>query len=158
MMAKPNDYKIPDLVNNRQKIKPYEVKDTFNDFNPNTFTILHINMRSLVHKMLLFEILLAQLDVKFSCIVISETWISNSKYYEKYFLDGHYLFCSSRPNGGGGGNCAYVSDEYEASVAGVWLTGAEAMVVRINSSVQPVYSVSAVYRTPSGVPSVSWQG
>ena len=37
-------------------------------------------------------------------------------------------------------------------MAGVWLTGAEAVVVRINRSVQPVYSVAAVYRTPSGVP------
>ena len=46
-----------------------------------------------------------------------------------------------------------VSDEYEPSVAGVWLLGAEAMVVRINRSIQPVYSVSAVYRTPFGVPS-----
>ena len=97
MMAKPNDYEIPDLVDHRQKIKPNGLKDTFNDFNPNTFTILHINMRSLVHKMHFFEILLAQLDVKFSCIVISETWFSNSEYYEEYFLDGHNLFCSSGP-------------------------------------------------------------
>ena len=46
-----------------------------------------------------------------------------------------------------------VADDYEASVAGVWLTGAEAMVVCINRSIQPVYSVSAVYCTPSGLPS-----
>ena len=83
-------------------------------------TILHINMRSLGHNMHLFEVLLAQLDVKFSCIIISETWFSTSEYYEKYFLDG-YLFCSSRPSGGGGGICAYVSDEYEASVTDIWL-------------------------------------
>ena len=79
-------------------------------------------MRSLVHKMHLFEILLAQLDVKFSCIIISESRFSNSEYYEKYFLDGYNLFCSSRPSGGGDGICAYVSDEYEASVTDVRLT------------------------------------
>ena len=73
MMAKPNDYEIPDLTDHRQQLKPNGVKDTFNDSNSNTSTILHINMRSLVHKMHLFKISLAQLDVKFSCIIISET-------------------------------------------------------------------------------------
>ena len=68
-------------------------------------------------------------------------------------MDGYNLFCSSRPSGGGGGICAYVSDEYEASVTDIRLTGSEAMVVRINRSGRPVYSVFAVYRTPSGVPS-----
>ena len=82
-MANPNYYEIPNLVDHRPKIRPNAVKDTFNDFSPNTFTILHINMRSLVHKMHLFEVLLAQLDVKFSCIMISETWFSNNEYYEK---------------------------------------------------------------------------
>ena len=152
-MANPNYYEIPNLVDHRPKIRPNAVKDTFNDFSPNTFTILHINMRSLVHKMHLFEVLLAQLDVKFSCIIISETWFSSNEYYEKYFLDGYNLFCSSRPSGGGGGIYAYVSDEYEDSVTDIRLTGSEAMVVCINRSGRPVYSVFAVYHTPSGVPS-----
>ena len=154
-MAKPNDYKIPDLADHRQRIKPNGVKDTFNDSNSNTSTILHINMRSLVHKMHLFEVLLAQLDVKFSCIIISETWFSSNEYYEKYFLDGHNLFCCSRPSGGGGGICAYVSDEYEDSVTDIRLRGSEAMVVRINRSGRPVYSVFAVYRTLR-CPLLSW--
>ena len=72
---------------------------------------LHI----LVHKMHLFEFLLSQPDVEFSGSVISETWFSDEEYFPKYFLESYTLFCSSRPEGGGGGICIYVSDKLEAS-------------------------------------------
>ena len=59
-------------------------------------------------------------------------------------------FAAPDQSGGGAGNCTYVSDEYEASVAGVWLTGAEAMVVRINRSIQPVFQYLRCIVPPPG--------
>ena len=152
-MAKPNVYELPDLVDHRPRISPEAVKSTFNTFNRNNFTILHVNIRSIINKMHLLELLLAQLDTKFSCIVISETWLTNDEFFGKYYLDGYNFFYSSRPGGGGGGVCVYVLDSYEASGADVRLAGSEAMVVRIDCSGRSVCTVLAVYRTPSGVPS-----
>ena len=33
-------------------------------------------MRSLVNKLPAFELFLSQLDIEFSCIIVSETWFS----------------------------------------------------------------------------------
>ena len=133
-------YKL-DLVEHKSQLVPTSVKSNL------------INMRSLVHKMHLFEFLLYQLDIEFSCIVISETWFSDEEYFPKYFLESYTLFCSSRPEGGGGGICIYMSDKLEASATVARSAGAEAMTVRIGSRGCVVSSVVAVYRTPSVGPS-----
>ena len=93
----------------------------------------------------LLEFLLSQLDIEFSCIVLSETWFSESEYFPKYFLNGYNLFCSSRPEGGSGGTCVYMSDKLEASATVARLAGAEAMTVRIGCQGCVVSSVVAVY-------------
>ena len=72
-MAKPMEYYKLDLVEHKSQLVPTSVKSNL------------INMRSLVHKMHLFEFLLYQLDIEFSCIVISETWFSDEEYFPKYF-------------------------------------------------------------------------
>ena len=48
--------------------------------------------------------------------------------FRNIFVDGYHLSCSSRPDGGGGGVCVYVSEKLEASVTDIPLTGAEAMM------------------------------
>ena len=152
-MAKPMEYDKLDLVEHKSKLVPTSVKSNLSHLPTDSFKVLHINMRSLVHKMHLFEFLLYQLDIEFSCIVISETWFSDEEYFPKYFLESYTLFCSSRPEGGGGGICIYMSDKLEASATVARLAGAEAMTVRIGSRGCVVSSVVAVYRTPSVGPS-----
>ena len=152
-MAKPMEYDKLDLVEHKSKLVPTSVKSNVSDLPTDSFKVFHINMRSFVHKMHLFEFLLCQLDVEFSCIVIFETWFSDEEYFPKYFLESYTLFCSSRPEGGGGGICIYMSDKLEASATVARLAGAEAMTVRIGCRGCVVSSVVAVYRTPSVGPS-----
>ena len=152
-MAKSAEYDDLDLLDHLSRLEPTTVKSYLPHQISNSFKVLHINMRSLVHKMHLLEFLLSQLDIEFSCIVLSETWFSESEYFPKYFLHGYNLFCSSRPEGGGGGTCVYMSDKLEASATVARLAGAEAMTVRIGSRGCVVSSVVAVYRTPSVGPS-----
>ena len=71
-MAKPMEYDKLDLVEHKSKLVPKSVKSNLSDLPTDSFKVLHINMRSLVNKMHLFEFLLSQLDVEFSCIVIYE--------------------------------------------------------------------------------------
>lgn len=159
-MAKPTDYQIIDFFHHVQNLSPGSVNTVIKNFSTRSFTILHMNMRSLINKMPLFEVLLAQLNVHFSCIVISETWFSQNEFLEKYSLYGYKMFCRSRFHGAGGGIAMYVSEEFEASVTDVRLSGSEAMVVRMTCSGRPVCSVLAVYRTPSVGPAaflVDWE-
>ena len=149
-----DDYWLANLVDHKQRLSTDAAATLLNDKNSDhCLKILHINMRSLVNKMANLELFLSQLNIDFSCIVISETWFSHNEYFPKYFLDCYHLSCSSRPDGGGGGVCVYVSEKLEASVTDIPLTGAEAMMVRISCSGRLASTVLAVYRTPSVGPS-----
>ena len=149
-----DDYWLANLVDHKQRLSTDAAATLLNDKNSHhCLKFLHINMRSLVNKMANLELFLSQLNIDFSCIVISETWFSHNEYFPKYFLDGYHLSCSSRPDGGGGGVCVYVSEKLEASVTDIPLTGAEAMMVRISCSGRLASTVLAVYRTPSVGPS-----
>ena len=44
-------------------------------------------------------------NMKFSCIIISETWFSKNQFLNSYYLDDYSLYCRSRFDGGGGGVC-----------------------------------------------------
>ena len=66
----------------------------------------------------LLEFLLTELDIHFSCIVISETWFSSNTLLNQYKIAGYNLYCSSRPDGGGGGICVYVTDSLEVGSDG----------------------------------------
>ena len=138
------------FVDHKHRLSPNSVGTLLDDeIANNCLKILHVNMRSLLNKLPAFELFLSQLDIEFSCIIVSETWFSEHEYFPKFFLNGYTLSCSSRPNGGGGGVCVYVSEKLEASVTDIPLTGAEAMMVRISRSGMLVSTVLAVYRTPS---------
>ena len=77
----------------------------------------------------LLEFLLAELDIHFSCIVISKTWFSSNTFLNQYKIAGYNLYCSSRPDGVGGGICVYVTDSLEVEVTDVRLAGAEYVLV-----------------------------
>lgn len=103
-----------------------------------------ITMRSFNQKIPLLEFLLAELDINFSCIVISENWFSSNTSLNKYDTDGYNLSCN-----GGGGICVYVMNSLEAEVTDLRLVGAESVLIRTFCDGRPVCSVLTAYWTPS---------
>lgn len=112
--------------------------------------ILHVNIRSIHNKFSQFELFLAHLDVNFSIIVISESWLGEYSYINKFALKNYHLLCSSRPEEGGGGVCMYVADGLEARVLASTLAGAESVLASVHSSGRRIFTVLAVYRAPAG--------
>ena len=55
------------------------------------------------------ELLFRQIGCNFIFFVISETWFGTDTLLGKYGLANYDLFCSSRPQGGGGGIAVYVN-------------------------------------------------
>ena len=147
LMAKPCDLRTIEIASHKANIDPEAVK--YNIHAADQFTILHVNIRSFNLKMSLLETLLAEIDIIFSCIVVSETWFSSNTFLNNFAINGYNLFCSSRPGGGGGGICIYVMDQFETSVTEVRLEGAESLLVRTFCGGRPVCAVLPVYRTPS---------
>ena len=56
-----------------------------------------------------------------SFIVISETWFGTDAFFGNHVLENYDLFCSSRPQSGGGGITVYVNVEFESRVQTTWL-------------------------------------
>lgn len=54
----------------------------------NSFHILHINICSFLNKFDQLEVVLASLDVEFSCIVVSETWFEENTFLNQYAIAG----------------------------------------------------------------------
>ena len=137
-------------VDHQCKVAPPQVKSQlFLDDEP--FSIFHINVCSFNQHLTELELLLADMNINFSCIVISETWFTQSTYKNKFAMKGYNFYCSSRVNGGGGGIAVYVSDKFEARCVDVRLVGSEALLVHVGRGGRAVSSVLAIYRAPSGL-------
>ena len=119
-------------------------------FTQNHFSVLHINAQSLQNKMSQFELLLSEIDLEFSCIVISETWFNRDSLLGTFAIEGYNLFSASRISGNGGGVAVYVNDMFEAREETVRLEGSESLLLRVGEAGRDVCTLLAVYRSPSG--------
>lgn len=137
------------FVHHFPKVLPRELSDKL-DIDKGTFSILHMNIRSLNHKMGQLELFLADINVHFSCIIVSETWFDINTFTPNYFINGYKLLCNSRYDRSGGGVAIYIKDQFETEVMDISLSGSEALLVRIGESGRDVCSVLSVYRSPSG--------
>ena len=91
------------------------VKDKFNEalrsqfLHENYFSIFHLNIRSLQNKLDDLTTLLANLDVKFSIVGITETWLQNSAH--NVDINGYDFVFKNRSSKSGGGVGLYVSND-----------------------------------------------
>ena len=78
-----------------------------------TFSVLHMNVRSMKNKREDIQNFLKIVDIEFDAICISETWLKDGivKYYD---MENYNLFASCRPIGEGGGTAIYVHNKHEA--------------------------------------------
>lgn len=112
----PDSYFPADLNKNCD----YFTEDQFNDvFKKEThyvsqFSTLHLNIRSLVRNFQKLTELLDILNMQFSVIGITETWLQDSAHLVD--INGFKFFHKHRSNRKGGGVGLYMSDDFEAKV------------------------------------------
>ena len=76
------------------------------------FSFLHLNIRSLPHNLVKLTDYLSCLNIKFSVIGISETWLNDSSH--SVDISGFkFLHCKYRQNRTGGGVGLYISNDLE---------------------------------------------
>ena len=92
--------------------KYYLPKDVSRDISNNKlFSILNLNIRSIVNKLDSFKILLESLKHSFSIISLTETWLDNENCTD-FNLDNFSFVCTNRDNRKGGGvELMYISDD-----------------------------------------------
>ena len=75
------------------------------------FSLLHLNVRSLRNKVDDLTLLLANLNVKFTVIGISETWLQNDSH--DVDMIGYKFIHKNRPDRSGGGVGLYLSNNFD---------------------------------------------
>ena len=73
-----------------------EVKSSLASFDPNAFSVLHLNIRSMKKKFENFKEFLKNLSASFSAICLSETWCESQDESQNsnYILSGYHFFIS----------------------------------------------------------------
>lgn len=90
--------------------------ENLNAFDKYSFSMLHLNMRSLNKHHEDLRSLLACMDHKFDIIGCTETWINNYTYLDLLKLDDYILYNKNRTGKSGGGVCIYANKQHTVLV------------------------------------------
>ena len=93
---------------------PKDFKYKFKGYTENSFSVLHLNIRSISRNLESFKYLYNLLSFKFSIVCFSETWSKDQKANENslYQLEGCNLLHQNRKHKNGGGVGIFVKDLY----------------------------------------------
>ena len=119
--------------------------------NTYKFSLLHLNIRSLQRNVDRLTDLLANLDLQFSVIGISETWLSESSH--SVDIDGFNFIQKNRPNRPGGGVGLYISSDlkfkFRADLSFDDIDVAESLFIEIVRPLGKNIVVGVIYRPPN---------
>ena len=138
------DYYLEDLFN--KKINEVNVK-------VDSFSLIHLNIRSAARNMSKFESYLSNLDHRFSIIALSENWLKdhNHSLYDMYGYQSEHRY---RPLRGGGGVSLLVKSDIEYFVRNdlcLQNSSAESLFIEIDKSFigkSQDAVVGVIYRPP----------
>lgn len=92
--------------------KYYNPEDIIKITHDFTFSLMHLNIRSLKKDHDDLVSLLASMGHNFDIIGCSETWLNEHTYLDIYNLNGYSLYYKNRIGKIGGGVCLYVNSQY----------------------------------------------
>jgi hypothetical protein len=114
-----SSYLDPDLNAFQHSASIYMVEDELNtklDDNNNSFSLLHLNVRSLLGNLDKFNILLSNIKKPFSVIGITETWL-NDQTYDLVDISGYKFVSNHRTTKPGVGVGLYLQNSLEYKFA-----------------------------------------
>ena len=122
------------------------------DYNINDFSLIHLNIRSLPRNGNNFTAYLEMLQIKFSIICLSETWLSENRLINDIFLDYNaYHSMRGTDRSPGGGVSIYVHKKFksiEISDLTSNMEHIECIFVRVFGSDNSHITVGSCYRKP----------
>lgn len=112
-----------------------------------SFTVLHVNIRSVRKYWDEFTVLAGNVDDLVDAFVLTELNVSNDE-VGLFELSGHHSFFYTRQSGRGGGIGVYIKEKWSVSSLNISFLHAEVLALSIQSA---VYSITllAIYRPPS---------
>ena len=95
-----------------QYCTPNDFKNNFQCFSKNSFSVLYLSIRSMNKNLESFKEFDSTINLKFSFVYFSETWVGNI-YFSKdsnFHFSGYKVLHQTRKNFKGGGVCAFVHE------------------------------------------------
>ncbi|KAI2647507.1 DNA-directed RNA polymerase subunit omega [Labeo rohita] len=150
-----HDYDELELIffpNIKDTCKYYtDAEFTSNIETAGSFSLIHLNCRSLYSNFSKIHDYLNTLQNKFTVIALSETWLTDEKGVEFHF-EGYELFYVNRIYKRGGGVALYVSSDLKCKIIECMTTAIadlmECLTVEIEMKKQRNIFVTCIYRTP----------
>ena len=146
------DFNCPVISKNNAYFLPHEFRDYIDklSLSDESFSILHINARSLNNKMEEFGNFVRGLQFKFTTIVVTETWANNIN--ESNFVISGYSYCGKpRIGSRGGGVAIYVKDGLDYTIRSdldaLVFDACELIIIQLSND-NIVRNIVAVYRPP----------
>ena len=135
---------------------PNEVKEKLENFQQNSFSVLHLNIHSMSKKFESFWEFLDSLCFTFSAICLSETWCqphenSNSNLQIPNYVSWH----QTRKNLRGGGLCIFLLESLSYKVRddlAVNSSAIECLCVEVSNKNLKSIVLNLAYRPPNGDP------
>ena len=135
----------------------YFIEDQFNSmlksqkFSDQSFSLFHLNIRSLECNLHNLTNLLSNISIEFSVIGITETWLKSSTY--SVDIKGYNFFHERRKDKIGGGVGLYLSDCFTSKVRNDLRFEveeiAESLLIEISKSQGKNIVIGIIYRPPS---------
>ena len=123
-------------------------------FNDKTFSVLHLNMRSLNENFESLKELLTTIKFEFNVICFTETWCTDDPRNETLFnLENCTSINQVRKHGRGGGICVLLHNSLTfklRSDLGINSKGIESLGIEIINKKKSKNAISAQYREPAG--------
>ena len=133
-------------------ITQFQLKDVVKNFSKDTFSLLHINIRSISKHFDDLQILLDnQSKHSFSVIGLTETWLSSDTNLP-YAIDGYDFIVNNRSKKSGGGVALYLSNCFEFTVLyelNFMNEFIESLFVEISIPQSKNIIIGIIYRPPS---------
>ena len=91
-------------------LSPNEIDKNFQNFSKESFSVLHLNIRSMNKNFEAFQDFYKSLNTKFSIICLTETWANDSNQNSLFQLEGYISVYQIRKSRKGGGIVIFIRD------------------------------------------------
>ena len=91
-------------------LSPNEIDKNFQNFSKESFSVLHLNIRSMNKNFEAFQDFYKSLNTKFSIICLTETWANDSNQNSSFQLEGYISVHQIRKSCKGGGIVIFIRD------------------------------------------------
>ena len=136
-------------------LSPSEIDKNFKNFSTESFSVLHLNIRSMNKNFEAFQDFYKSLNTKFSIICLTETWANDSdiNHNSLFQLEGYIPVHQIRKSRQGGGIVIFIRDSLLYKLRNdlsINCEGIESLSIEIMNSQTRNIICNVIYRPPDG--------